>query len=44
MQWDNIVGGVSHEDQRMQFSIHEKNKEGFYEIECDVGGRRKTKF
>jgi hypothetical protein len=46
MQWDNIVGGISHEDQKMQFSIHDKNKEGFYDIECDVGGigGRKTKF
>ena len=44
MKWDDIVGGAVHENQRMQFQIHEKNKEGFYDITCECGGNRKTKF
>lgn len=43
-QWDDIVGGATHENPNLQFNIHEKNKEGFYEITCETAGHRKTKF
>ncbi len=44
MQWDDIVGGgKTLDDQRLQFQIHDKNKEGFYEITCNCK-HRKSKF
>jgi len=43
MQWDEIVSGGKPENQKMQFNIHEKNKEGFYEITCN-DGQRKSRF
>jgi hypothetical protein len=38
------VGGQNTNNEKLQFSIHDKNKEGFFEITCCVGTGRKTKF
>ena len=43
-QWDDIVGGQNVDNGKVQFNIHDKNKEGFFEITCCVGSGRKTKF
>ena len=42
--WDGIVGGQSTANQKMQFNIHDKNKEGFFELTCCMGTGRVSKF